>query len=232
MMQNRAALPANVGPIYGSRLPENPAGAVAVAETRTSERDLQQRLAALEQSLVEQRAALERLRVSRAELEPLPSANVNGPAAGSRLFPQEEPPRVLRHEDILARIQASSQSRESPAQRVRYEDVVAQFEARNRVDDPMRRVYQAYREGRMTAEDAAKFEEEVRAGRIMLARGEGLIGENVSPSEYRPPIAPVVNSIPANQGVLDAYTQGRMTPEDRIKEPLIYSHPLGVSLIF
>jgi hypothetical protein len=217
MMQNRAALPANVGPIYGSRLPENPAGAVAVAETRTSERDLQQRLAALEQSLVEQRAALERLRVSRAELEPLPSANVNGPAAGSRLFPQEEPPRVLRHEDILARIQASSQSRESPAQRVRYEDVVAQFEARNRVDDPMRRVYQAYREGRMTAEDAAKFEEEVRAGRIMLARGEGLIGENVSPSEYRPPIAPVVNSIPANQGVLDAYTQGRMTPEDRIK---------------
>jgi hypothetical protein len=44
-----------------------------------------------------------------------------------------------------------------------------------------------------------------------------LIGENVSPSEYRPPIAPVVNSIPANQGVLDAYTQGRMTPEDRIK---------------
>ena len=217
MPSNRAALPANFGPIYGSRLPENPAGAVAVAETRTSERDLQQRLAALEQSLVEQRAALERLRLSRAELEPLPSANVNGPAAGSRLFPQEEPPRVLRHEDILTRIQASSQSRESPAQRVRYEDVVAQFEARNRVDDPMRRVYQAYREGRMTAEDAAKFEEEVRAGRIMLARGEGLIGENVSPSEYRPPIAPVVNSIPANQGVLDAYTQGRMTPEDRIK---------------
>jgi hypothetical protein len=75
----------------------------------------------------------------------------------------------------------------------------------------------------MTAEDAAKFEEEVRAGRIMLARGEGLIGENVSPSEYRPPIAPVVNSIPANQGVLDAYTQGRMTPEARIKEPLINS---------
>jgi hypothetical protein len=217
MPSNRVALPGNIGPIYGSRWPENPTGIGTVAENRASERDLQQRLAALEQSLVEQRAALERLSLSRAEAEPLPNADVTRPVPASWQFPQEEPPRVLRHEDVLARIQALSQNRESPAQRVRYEDIVAQFEARNRVDDPMRRVYQAYREGRMTTEDAAKFEEEVRAGRIMLARGEGLIGENVSPSEYRPPIAPVVNSIPANQGVLDAYTQGRMTPEDRIK---------------
>jgi hypothetical protein len=106
---------------------------------------------------------------------------------------------------------------ETPAQRVRYEDIVAQFEARRETDDPMRRVYQAYREGRMTPEDASAFEGEVRGGRIMLGRGEGLSGENVAPTEYRQPIAPVSNAIVANEGPLNAYRQGRMTPEDRLE---------------
>ena len=106
---------------------------------------------------------------------------------------------------------------ETPAQRVRYEDIVAQFEARRETDDPMRRVYQAYRDGRMTPEDASAFEGEVRGGRIMLGRGEGLIGENVAQTEYRQPIAPASNAIVANEGPLNAYRQGRMTPEDRLE---------------
>lgn len=57
--------------MHGSRLPDNRAGAgMAVAfENRTTERDLQQRLNALEQSLIEQRAALQRLRAIREETD-------------------------------------------------------------------------------------------------------------------------------------------------------------------
>ena len=104
---------------------------------------------------------------------------------------------------------------ETPAQRVRYEDVVAQFEARREADDPVQRVYKAYSEGKMTTEDASKFEKLVKDGQVILGQGQGLIGENVSPTEVRmnPPRA---RGATVSQGVFDAYTQGRMTPQDRV----------------
>lgn len=105
---------------------------------------------------------------------------------------------------------------ETPAQRVRYENVLAAFEEANPTDAPVMRAFNAYRAGRMTPEDAASFEREVRAGNIMLPRGAGLIGENIGPTETRPPLEGGATGVQAPQGVLDAYSQNRMTQADRI----------------
>jgi hypothetical protein len=105
---------------------------------------------------------------------------------------------------------------ETPAQRVRYENVLAAFEEANPTDAPVMRAFEAYRAGRMTPEDAASFEQEVRAGNIMLPRGAGLIGENIGPTETRPPLEGGATGVQAPQGVLDAYSQNRMTQADRI----------------
>ena len=105
---------------------------------------------------------------------------------------------------------------ETPAQRVRYENVLAAFEEANPTDAPVMRAFEAYRAGRMTPEDAASFEQEVRAGNIMLPRGAGLIGENIGPTETRPPLEGGATNVQAPQGVLDAYRLNRMTQADRI----------------
>jgi len=105
---------------------------------------------------------------------------------------------------------------QTPAQRVRYENVRAAFEEANLTDAPVMRTFEAYRAGRMTPEDASTFEQEVRAGNIMLPRGAGLIGENIGPTETRSPLASGSTAIQAPQGLLDAYTQNRMTHPDRL----------------
>ena len=105
---------------------------------------------------------------------------------------------------------------EPPAQRVRYENVQAAFEEANQTDAPVMRAFEAYRAGRMTPEDAASFEQEVRSGNIMLPRGAGLTGENIGPTETRAPLAGGATATQAPQGVLDAYTQNRMTQPDRL----------------
>ncbi len=192
MMQNRTALPANIGPSYGNRLPENPAGAVAVAETRTSERDLQQRLAALEQSLVEQRAALERLRVSRAEAEPLHRPYVNRPVTGFNDQRFAEP----------------AASRES---RAALEEMVARRREEEQQRNPLTRRYQAYRAGALTPEEQRKFEDDVRNNRIMLPPGGALLGE-LPRGLTRPSRAFV-----APQRLLDAYTSGQLSRNEKIE---------------
>jgi len=114
------------------------------------------------------------------------------------------------------RLTNSAADAETPAQRVRYENVLAAFEEANPTDAPVMRAFDAYRAGRMTPEDAATFEQEVRAGNIMLPRGAGLLGENIGPTETRPPLEGGATSVQAPQGVLDAYSQNRMTQADRI----------------
>jgi hypothetical protein len=207
-LSSRAALAASAGDTPGSRLPDNRAGAgmTVALENRTNERDLQQRLIALEQSLIEQNAALERLRTIRED-----------PDAGRRTRTLiEENQRILRGAMQPSAGQIAAADAETPAQRAQYENVLAAFEAANRTDSPGMRTFEAYRAGRMTPEDAATFEQEVRAGNIMLPRGAGLIGENIGPTETRPPLQGSPTGIKAPQGVLDAYTQNRMTQADRI----------------
>ena len=194
--------------MHGSRLPDNRAGSgmAVAAENRTTEHDLQQRLAALEQSLVEQRAALERLRATRAERDA---------GRGARTL-IEENQRILRETMQPPPGQIAAGDAETPAQRVRSENVLAAFEEANRTDSPVMRAFEAYRAGRMTAEDAATFEQEVRAGNIMLPRGAGLMGENIGPTETRAPLEGGATAIEAPQGLLDAYTQNRMTQPHRL----------------
>lgn len=203
---SRAAFPASAGDLHGSQLPDNRAGAgmAVAAENRTTEHDLQQRLAALEQSLVEQRAALERLRATRAE----PDAG-----RGARTL-IEENLRILREAMQPPPGQIATADAETPAQRVRYENVLAAFEEANQTDARITRAFEAYRAGRMTPEDTAIFEQEVRAGNIMLPRG--LTGETIGPTETRAPLEGSATAIQTPQGVLNADTQNRMTQPDRL----------------
>jgi len=202
---SRAALAASAGDLHGSQLPDNRTGAgMAVAlENKTTERDLQQRLIALEQSLIEQSAALERLRTIREE-----------PDAGRRTRTLiEENQRILRGAMQPPAGQIAAADAETPAQRVRYENVLAAFEAANRADSPVMRTFEAYRAGRMTPEDAATFEQEVRAGNIMLPRGARFLDGTPAISETVVRAAGAPRTVP--QGVLDAYAQNRMTQDER-----------------
>ena len=73
-------------------------------------------------------------------------------------------------------------------------------------------VYDAYKTGKMTAEDAATFEAAVANGEIMLPRGASLKGRAAqTPAQLgakpEPQLAP--------QAVTDAYVNGTMDPKDR-----------------
>lgn len=68
-------------------------------------------------------------------------------------------------------------------------------------------VYQAYQSGRMSPQDAAEFESDVQAGKIMLPRGAAIKGVPAQGS------APTAQELPA--AVVQAYSSGKMAPEDR-----------------
>lgn len=76
--------------------------------------------------------------------------------------------------------------------------------------DAIARVYQAYSTGQMTAEEAAEFENDVKAGMIMLPRGAALRGQ-AQPQGARP----VIPELPAP--VLEAYRTGRMTRDEMME---------------
>jgi Transglycosylase SLT domain len=76
--------------------------------------------------------------------------------------------------------------------------------------DAIARVYQAYSTGQMTAEEAAEFENDVKAGTIMLPRGAALRGQ-AQPQGARPSIP----ELPAS--VLQAYSTGRMTRDEMME---------------
>ena len=194
---SRAALPASVGDMHGSRLPDNRAGAgmAVAAGNRTTEHDLQQRLAALEQSLVEQRAALERLRATRAEPEPLPRPYVNRPVAGFNDRRFAEGAGARNAVNLIEQNERALQSALQPR------------------PERLRAVYEAYRAGQMPPEDAQAFENDIRSGKINLARGATFLDGSPAISRTAAQASGAPRTLP--QEVLDAYTQRRMTVQER-----------------
>jgi hypothetical protein len=76
--------------------------------------------------------------------------------------------------------------------------------------DAIARVYQAYSTGQMTPEESAEFENDVKAGTIMLPRGAALRGQ-AQPQGARATIP----ELPAP--VLEAYRTGRMTRDEMME---------------
>ncbi len=76
--------------------------------------------------------------------------------------------------------------------------------------DAIARVYQAYSTGQMTAEEAAEFEADVKAGTIMLPRGAALRGQ-AQPQGARATIPELPDP------VLQAYSTGRMTRDEMME---------------
>lgn len=93
-------------------------------------------------------------------------------------------------------------------------------------------IYDAYKAGRMSPEDAKAFEDDVRAGVVMLPKGAFLTEEKEPPRGAQAPEA-----IMLPQGVTDAYVSGKMSPEDKaqleqdIKDGLVKLPPSLVSQI-
>lgn len=71
------------------------------------------------------------------------------------------------------------------------------------------RVQAAYQAGQMAPEDAAAYEADVAAGRVLAPRGAKV----KAPAPVAAAVAPGIPEAPA--GVIEAYTSGGMTPEDK-----------------
>lgn len=71
-------------------------------------------------------------------------------------------------------------------------------------------VYQAYKSGAMTPEEAREFETDVESGRVMLPRGASLIGRQAAPSSVG-----AVNPVVLPQAVTNAYMNGQMSDQER-----------------
>jgi hypothetical protein len=72
---------------------------------------------------------------------------------------------------------------------------------------PLEQAYQAYKNGSMSPEDAAQFEQDVNAGRIVLPAGSTV--KPPAPQAAQPKIMPIVP-----QAAIDAFNKGQMSPED------------------
>lgn len=70
-------------------------------------------------------------------------------------------------------------------------------------------VLEAYKSGRMNAQERAEFEADVRSGAVMLPRGASLDQAQPRPAGS----APEPMMLP--QGISEAYASGRMTPQER-----------------
>lgn len=73
-------------------------------------------------------------------------------------------------------------------------------------------VYQAYKSGQMTPEEAQQFEADVRSGAMMLPQGGVLNGG--SPGAGGATRAASVQGAPVPAGVLSAFARGDMTPQE------------------
>lgn len=72
---------------------------------------------------------------------------------------------------------------------------------------PLEQAYQAYKNGSMSPEDSAQFEQDVNAGRIVLPAGSAV--KPPAPQEEQPKIMPIVP-----QAAIDAFNKGQMSPQD------------------
>jgi hypothetical protein len=77
----------------------------------------------------------------------------------------------------------------------------------------LRAVYETYRAGQMPQEDAQAFENDIRSGKITMERGATLLDGSPAISQTVAQASGAPRALP--QEVLDAYTQGRMTVEER-----------------
>lgn len=72
---------------------------------------------------------------------------------------------------------------------------------------PLEQAYQAYKSGSMSPEDAAQFEQDVNADRIVLPAGA--VVKPAEPEQEQPKIMPIVP-----QAAIDAFNKGQMSPQD------------------
>lgn len=95
-------------------------------------------------------------------------------------------------------------------------------------------IYNAYKSGKMTSEDKAQFEADVKAGNILLPSGASL-DDGTSRATSKVKGANEPKWLP--QAITDAYVGGKMTPEDRsqleadMQAGLVKLRPWGPDLI-
>ena len=107
----------------------------------------------------------------------------------------------------VGRVMSAQRSQPAPAQSTFQRALAAQQPATP--PNAIAQVYEAYKGGRMTPEEAAEFEEDVNSGVVMLPRGATLQGQ---PSRA-PTEAPAAIMLPPE--VTDAYQTGRMSEQER-----------------
>lgn len=90
-----------------------------------------------------------------------------------------------------------------------FQRALAKSEAAAVPQDAIARVFEAYNSGKMTPEESAAFEADVRSGNLMLPRGAALRGEQ--PQGERA----TISELPAP--VLEAYRAGRMTRDEMME---------------
>jgi hypothetical protein len=109
-------------------------------------------------------------------------------------------------------------------------DVGASPGSANSGPSRLQQIYQAYSSGKMSPEDAAAFEQDVQAGRIVLPTGSNVKAPPAPASGNEPSLMPV-----APQQLVDAFNRGQMSPEDAAQfqkdiASNVIALPPGVSL--
>jgi hypothetical protein len=107
----------------------------------------------------------------------------------------------------VGRVMAAQRKEPAPAQSTFQRAQAAQAPAAP--SNAIAQVYEAYKAGQMTPEEAAEFEADVNSGLVMLPRGATLAGQPSSAPTDRP--APVV--LPPE--ITDAYQTGKLSPQER-----------------
>jgi hypothetical protein len=104
----------------------------------------------------------------------------------------------------------------APSGQSTFDKVLASQQASAVPQNMISKVYDAYQSGQMAPEEAQQFEQDVQSGLVMLPRGAALKSAAQAPS-----VSPTSNATAAQPGnvlpaaVLDAYADGRMSPEDK-----------------
>lgn len=79
--------------------------------------------------------------------------------------------------------------------------------ANSNAPSALEQAYQAYQSGKMDPQDAAQFEQDVSAGRIVLPSGMAVKAPEPQPEQ--PSVMPIVP-----QQIVDAFNKGQMAPQD------------------
>jgi hypothetical protein len=116
---------------------------------------------------------------------------------------------VSRVMDVAAPAQSAAPAAPVAGQST-FQRVLSQQQQASPASNAIAAVYDAYKAGKMTPEEAADFESDVKSGVVMLPRGATLAGQ---PAPAGPASPPEPTLLP--KAVTDAYTSGKMTPQER-----------------